>query len=293
MPLKLEHHKDYILNEFDKGTSVADISRQLGEYAQPVSTLIKKYRNLKTLSKNGTFNYNYFSNIDSHEKAYFLGFIAGDGCLIVDKRSNCISLTITIHNKDRIILERMRQAFEMTRPLYEITSKDHVRLLLSHPTFIADIMKYGITPNKSLTMPNIIPNIPEPFRNSFILGLFDADGSVTVRVATYNNNKRGTKVEQLQQSVQFRCTEEIDVGICKELNIASYYINKSAGIPNLAISARSEFIKFYEGIYKDCPIFLNRKHDKFLPIVRQDKTISSSLAIQQFRALGARVEIIA
>jgi hypothetical protein len=142
-------------------------------------------------------------------------------------------------------------------------------------------------------MPNIITNIPDEFRNSFILGLFDADGSCTVRNATWKQTYKDVTKDRsgIKQSVQIRATEDMCKGIVTQLGIKSYHISYAASIPNLAISAKSEFIRFFNLVYKDCPFFLQRKHNKFLSIVNQDQTRSSSSVITE--ELGARAPIIA
>ena len=50
--------------------------------------------------KRKEYNHSYFEIIDSEDKAYFLGFIYADGCLVTNKRS---SLYIKIHTKDQHI----------------------------------------------------------------------------------------------------------------------------------------------------------------------------------------------
>lgn len=269
--LKLFHLKDEILAMYDAGVSCPQIATSLGEYDQAVYNLVKKYRQIS--SPQGTANFRYFQTIDTHTKAYFLGFIAGDGALVKSTQSNCITLTITIHSKDRIVLEKLREELQMSRPLYELHDKNHVRLVLSNKLLAQDLMSYGLSFRKSLSMPNIIPNIPEEFRSSFILGYFDADGSCTVRVA--KSMQRGRVYSSVKQAVQIRGTEDFLRGIVDHLKIRTYHINRSYNIANLAISSKEEFKSFYEKVYKDCPFFLERKHVKFLPITKQNQTISS------------------
>ncbi len=48
--------------------------------------------------------YRIFSNIDSAEKAYWLGFLAADGCVYVREKN--ASIIINIHEKDCEILEK-------------------------------------------------------------------------------------------------------------------------------------------------------------------------------------------
>lgn len=53
----------------------------------------------------------FFENIDSEEKAYFLGFLMADGNVYVRKQSQpCIRLEISV--KDLEILERFKMVIE-------------------------------------------------------------------------------------------------------------------------------------------------------------------------------------
>jgi DNA-binding CsgD family transcriptional regulator len=54
------------------------------------------------------YNEDYFKNIDSPTKAYWLGFIFADGCLY--SKSNCLSIGLA--RKDRIILEKFIKCIE-------------------------------------------------------------------------------------------------------------------------------------------------------------------------------------
>lgn len=274
MTLKLAPHKDEILALYDDGMSMTDIASRLGCYLQPVSNLIKKYREVPT--KGGSIDSTYFSVIDTHLKAYFAGFIAGDGCLVKASKSSSITLTITLNNRDTCVLEKLHEELQMSRPLWHFVSQgkfNHVRLVTSDRGIIAGLKAIGIDHRKSLTMGNILQNIPEEYRSSFILGLFDADGSCYVREVT--SIKKGKEYKSIKQAVSLRATLEMCTAVVAHLDIKSYHINTSESIPNLVISSKKEFTNFFNQVYKDCPFYLQRKYEKFLPIVHQDQTISS------------------
>lgn len=47
-----------------------------------------------------TYNSNYFNVIDTPEKAYWLGFIAADGCVSINSKTNSGELTIKLQISD-------------------------------------------------------------------------------------------------------------------------------------------------------------------------------------------------
>ncbi len=269
MKLKLEPYKEEILSMYNNGISTIQIAKHFNCYQQPVSNLIKKYTKVKSLMPDQG-NINYFQQINSNIKAYFLGFITADGCITYGNSKSNFRLTITIHEKDKIILNKLKEEIGCENKILTIYKKEydhnHVRFSLQNKELIDSLNKYGIVPQKSLIMPNIIQNIPKEYRPSFILGYFDGDGSMT----TQSKYKRGY--------IQIRGTKELLLGIINELQISSYNIDESSNIPSLRIGSKENIKKFY-GIYKTNNFFLKRKHSKFIEyfdIIKQDRTISSS-----------------
>ena len=267
--LKLEPQKEFILSEFDSGKSVKQRAKSLNEYEEAVSNLIKKYRpNCRLTPFKG--NINYFETIDSYAKAYILGFIAADGSLVKNKWGPT-TLTITLKYEDKAVLEFIKNEIGNTHKLLEIkrpSSFDknklihHIRYSITDKKISSDLMKYGITHNKSLTMENIIENIPIEFRDAFIIGYFDGDGSVTVRDGLHKNSKNNM-VYDYSIYIQIRGTKKFLQGICKHLNITENHIRKFDSIPQLSFANKKDVVRLFK-CYNNLPFYYERKHDVFL-----------------------------
>ncbi len=253
--LKLENQKSTIINLYQKGKNVAEIASMLNEYEQAVCNILKKYT--KYIGRLPQGNIRYFQKINSDIKAYFLGFIAADGC-IQNNGKNSLGLTITIHEKDRIIIDKLRKEIGSEKPILQLKAHPHVRFTLFNIDMYNDLKSHGMEERKSLTMKNIIKNIPKKYRKSFILGYFDGDGSVSLPIDCRKPNINTKKI-----SVQIRGTDEFLQGIVDELKIKQCSIRHYDSIPNLTIGKKEEIIKFFK-IYDNCSFFLKRKHDKFL-----------------------------
>ena len=125
-------------------------------------------------------NENYFENIDSHKKAYWLGFICADGH--INKQGY---LTIAI--KDKEILEKFTKDTNSTYKIQHVfqldnrTGKSYEKYscCFSNKVFVSHIINHGVTHDKSDVLN--FPNIDEQYYSSFIAGLFDGDGSVYVK----------------------------------------------------------------------------------------------------------------
>ena len=125
-------------------------------------------------------NENYFENVNSHKKAYWLGFICADGHIY---QNGYISIVI----KDLEILEKFSKDTDSTYKIANINNFDRrtgktyseFSLKISNKKFVSHIINHGITHDKSDILN--FPNIDEKYYPSFIAGLFDGDGSVHVR----------------------------------------------------------------------------------------------------------------
>lgn len=237
---------------------------------------------LSFLPKQG--NIHYFETIDTYAKAYILGFIAADGALVSAVKGSTITLTITVKYEDKAVLEFIKTEIGNSHKLLEIRRPSgfdktkmihHIRLAMSNPQIVKDIMKYGILPRKSLSMENIISNIPVEFRDAFIIGYFDGDGSVHIENKPNDNSLY----------INIRGTKPFLEGICDHLNVTKSHIYQYDSIPNLAFANKKDTYRFYQ-CYQHLPFYYKRKHDKFLARInhpsydkyKQGQTISSSVA---------------
>ena len=121
-----------------------------------------------------TLNRNFFSSIDTQEKAYVLGFISADGYI----HRNLRSISITLSEDDIAILEAIRMVTGSNAELHHRINKDAVKpqvtLSLCSKELIRDLLALGITPNKSLTVR--YPPISDLMAPHFIRGVLDGDG---------------------------------------------------------------------------------------------------------------------
>jgi len=120
----------------------------------------------------------YFDVIDTEEKAYWLGFIAGDGCV----RERGV-LTVALAAADAAHLEYLRIALCTTRPVRHYVAKrgkrkgQRVAALSICSRRMADaLMAHGIEPRKSLILQAW--DGPEHLMRHYWRGLIDADGTL-------------------------------------------------------------------------------------------------------------------
>ena len=248
--------------------------------------------------KDNTVNLKYFNIIDSNNKAYLLGFIAADGSVVLNKKTGVKSLTITIHSKDVKVLELLKQELNSSIEIKDITLKSkslssykldvsHKRFVISRKEIIKAIEIIGITSNKSLTMPNLIKNIPSQYRKSFIIGYFDGDGCFIDSLVTKKKKRYNTKKEFLREDsylmynshISIKGTKDFLQGIIEELEIPTYTLKQYSNqkIHTLRVVSNEGILKFYN-CYQHCDFYLQRKKDKFTRKIIQVQTMSSPSA---------------
>lgn len=274
-----------VINYLQEGKTVPEISKILNINKVTIGSYLRTH-GIRLLPSKG--NVHYFDSIDSYAKAYIVGFIAADGSLV--KTRTTTSLTITLKYEDRAVLEFIKSEIGNTHKLTEIIRPSsfnpdknvhHIRYVISDKNIVSALNKLGITSNKSLTMPNIVNNIPEEFRDAFIIGYFDGDGSVTIRDKEYPND-RGFMCKDYSLYVQIRGTREFLSGICDHLNIDKSHIKQHDSIPQLTFASKKDTYRLFQ-CYRNLPFYYERKYNKFLQRInhpsydkyKQVQTISS------------------
>ena len=276
-----------ILDFLNKNKTIPEISKLLGINKVTISSFLRK-QNIKLNPNKG--NVHYFDVIDSYAKAYIVGFIAADGALVKGKTTT--TLTITVKYEDKAVLEFIKseignehKLLEIVRPSSYNSSKiiHHIRYYISDKNITEALNKLGITPNKSLSMGNIIENIPYKYRDAFIIGYFDGDGSVTIR-DNLHPNSNNILCKDYSLYIQIRGTKDFLFGICNHLNLENSHIHQNDSIPTLSFANKKATYRLFQ-CYKNLPFYYERKYNKFLQRInhpsydkyKQDQTISSPI----------------
>lgn len=131
----------------------------------------------------------YFSNIDTPAKAYFLGFLASDGCLWNDDYRFLVKLQL--QKQDKHILELFAQEIKTNKPLIESPNGSQCCIEACSATMFQDLLKFGLTPRKTQVYELQVLE-REELMPHFLRGFFDGDGCIT-----FNQQK---KIEDLLPS---------------------------------------------------------------------------------------------
>ena len=220
---------------------------------------LRKFR-LKRTRNRPDFAYKldekYFENIDTEEKAYWLGFIAADGC--VQNGCGRKKLSIELSRKDESHLYKLKNALKYEGPIYKKSRIQFNKMMFSSHLAIASmelvrhLISHGITERKS----NILkaPNIDRKLIRHWIRGLFDGDGSVSL---CKDGNIRG----------QFFGTKDVIQFVGKNIPGTDTVTKKSDSEGYYHSFGGNKLSKrIYNYLYKNATIFLDRKKIVFKQI---------------------------
>jgi hypothetical protein len=146
-----------------------------------------------------TLNEKYFDDINSPDKAYWLGFIWGEGYVSRRERNNHIyyEFKLSLSSADISHLELLKKSLCSTHSIkkYNIsngfkTLNYEARLYISNNYFAQTLFnKYGIIPYRT-DFSKITSLVPSIFYKYLIRGLLDSDGCITHREIRYKHSNR-------------------------------------------------------------------------------------------------------
>lgn len=182
---QLRDNTAYICNQYGKKTSVA-LAKELSCSKAFIQKIWKENNVSEKYQKHQNYylNENYFKQIDTDDKAYFLGFICADGC-IYRRNGHQGMLSISIKDSDIEILNNFKKDIQTEKPISLVKQSEKTTmatLQLTSDILVEDLLKLGVGVRKTfdLSIKQIFEKISLRFIPSFILGYFDGDGSISI-----------------------------------------------------------------------------------------------------------------
>lgn len=230
--------------------------------------------------KKFTYDRNYFNKIDSHAKAYFLGFILADGNIFNNRlnnnsKSESVGLRIRISKNDIEVLENLNKEMKSTKPITVVKNywngtfnsdknSEILKLEFNSIELYNDLIDKNILPNKTCKEKPYY-DISDEFLNSYILGYFDGDGSIYKgeRLCEWSVNSSKEFVLFIKEHLE----SKLDI---KFQAISEDHRTKASENDNhlfrLRTSSKANIRKIREYLYKDSKIYLKRKYEKIFDV---------------------------
>lgn len=226
---------------------------------------IQEYRNRKYY-----FDLDYFSQIDTEDKAYFLGLLYADGYVRTTRGGIVV---LQLQEKDTETLESMRGAVGYTGDFKIIQKRkphhqNKIRLELQSHKMAMDLTKWGCFNKKSLTLkfPDFLSG--ELLRH-FIRGYFDGDGGITVPTKEFKILSSFTSSPFFINTLKEVLTNIFGFNFY----IQSY---KYSPAKSLRLGGTRQNIIFLDWLYKNCSVKMERKYNKFINFINKYKARGSA-----------------
>lgn len=253
----------------------SDLSKKYNLYETTLNDFFKKnHCTTKELTglkyRKYSVNDNYFNKIASHEQAYLLGVWYSDGYL-VKEGGGTKRIGLDVIDADWLL--DISKALGSEAPLYKTSKENLKRIKITSTKLYDDLIKLGCFENKTfiLNFPNE-NQVPKEFINSFVLGLLDGDGSITI--CTPRNNKRQPEVQ-----ITFTGTKELLNGIQKflgveHLKLYQRFPERKNNNYTLQITGIQQVNKILNLLYKNAPkCVLKRKQNKYYKIINDSRVL--------------------
>jgi len=214
-------------------------------------------------SRKYTLNERFFDNIDTEEKAYFLGLLYADG---YNKEKKGV-IEISLHKRDKDILELFKVCLETNRPLYEYKDdrkgRKTIKTVLSFNSLHMSKALVNLGCMQAKTKKIKFPFfIRRDLIRHFIRGYFDGDGSVFIGKGKTVHKKK--TYHRLIPTVSFASNErfiiELRATILLMANI--YYSNITKdNRTNIYYASfyNDNALELLEWLYRGSKIALKRK----------------------------------
>lgn len=253
---------DNIIRLYKSGLGQNKISKQTGIRKWIVNRVLKENNIFLIGSKRNNVDDTFFENINTEEKAYWLGFLFADGYVRI-RNSKYGELKLKLQSKDKGHIEAFKSIIKSTNTVKDIVERYTYNGKIKNATsttfsiystkIVNDLINLGCVQNKTkyIKFPD---KIPDALINHFIRGYVDGDGSIYTTKQPYGFFICGSSENFLSEILQ----------IFKKNGITKQDLRKNNnGVFILSIARINDINRINEFLYKRSSIFLERKKNAF------------------------------
>jgi intein/homing endonuclease len=234
-----------------------------------VSIHLKANRSGFKFPEKYAYDIDYFESIDSQDKAYWLGFIFADGCVIYNKKDRCYEFSIHLKKTDDGHLRKLNNClngnvivtYHTAKPfVHKGYDKEYETCIIRFYSIklVRDLIDKGVYQNKTNRL--VFPTyLNEELTWHFIRGFMDGDGHLCI---PNDGDRYGYRVGFTSNSRNF--LESLQRVLSRH-NIVSH-VNRDKSSHKLEIRERKSVKKFIDNTYNNANIFLDRKYDTYLKL---------------------------
>lgn len=260
--LTREQELEIVKKYFEQHKNSTELSREYGFSPATICKVLKRNGCVARDRSNSNRKYavieDYFDNIDTQEKAYIMGLLYADG--YNDTSRNSVNLALKA--SDVQILEDITKIIQPDKPLQFVkvnkpNCEDQYRLVIANKHISQKIAEYGCVKAKTFLVE--FPDwLSENLYSHFIRGYIDGDGWIGKKslciVGTENFLDRIAEI----------CHSKFGFNTYKRKRDK----HRNHNIFMLDFSGRKKCSTFLTWIYQDATIYLERKMNASLNLVK-------------------------
>jgi DNA-binding transcriptional regulator WhiA len=254
-----------IIKLYNNGLNGTEIGKKYKITGAAVLSFIKR-RNIKTRPwqrhKKHSFNQEKFQEINSAEKAYWLGFLIGDGS--ISQRSDSLRLELSKIDEDH--LYKFLKFMEGTQSVTN-SKKNCSYIIFCGKNFVKSLSRYGLVKNKTYSTKT--PNISNKYLHDFYRGILDSDGWI-IRHKLVNRppqHEFGFSSGSKQLLCELQAWLEKNLG--KPCGKVIHRQRKNQSVYQFVVGGNKNFIKIAHLLYNNPEIYLERKHKSLLEYIKE------------------------
>lgn len=272
-----EDEREYICREYIGGKTSVKLSQEFHCDHKTINKLLDEYGIKRRIggTRKYELNEHYFDEIDTPNKAYIFGFFLADGSNIESKRT----ISISLQEEDRYILEKIRNEIGSERPLEFLdysnkhdggyNYKNQYRLLMFSKHMCLTLKEKGMPQNKSLILkwPTFLQ---DDLYSHLLRGYIDGDGYIQPHKWEHCVSILGTydfcshAKDYIENKLNIKC--RLDDAPCYN-GITTY----------LYIRYKDQVKKFLDWIYQDADLKLDRKYNTYISKYCLEENINDTL----------------
>ena len=246
-------NSEKIINLYAEGHGANYIAKLYNSTPHYVYKILKqnniRIRSHREKSLKYTVNNNYFDEINSEDKAYWLGFLSADGYI---SNNNLIGLALSIKDEEHIY--KFKASINATYPVNQYiasgySTNKYSRLVINSPQMWESLTALGFTKTKTYDLR--FPKLDNNLYAHYIRGYFDGDGSWSI-----------SKKSLSGYTMKICGNDNFLKVMADHLSLSHNFIHKHKSIYCLEKSGK-DVLRLMNYMYSNATIFLSRKRERW------------------------------
>lgn len=243
--------------------SIRNISKKTGCNRKAISKLLSnnniEIRTQRETSRKFTCNESYFEEVNSPEKAYWIGFLLADGFIESKRKNGSQKFGVTLSSVDCRHLELLNECLESTYEIKEYYGSgfnkrgSFSKLIITSQKMVDDLKSKGVVESKTIV--GEWPDSISKYTYDFLRGYFDGNGSIYFSKGQYHISFTGT--ESILEGINKALGRTNTVSKCKNKNAYALHYGGNKNIYEIVS------LLYYPGC-----MCLERKYNKCLSFIK-------------------------